>query len=724
MRGLLALLAFALLAGTAAAQDAPSSLIADRVEVSPDGVLTATGAVEVATDGARLTAGRLSYDRRTERLRIDGPIRVEDGSGTLVLAEEAELDGALREGIARGVRVVIDRQLQIAAAELARTGPRFDTLGRAVASSCRVCAAAPTPLWEIRARRIVHDRLERQIYFEGAQFRVAGVPVAYLPRLRLPGPGNDRSTGVLAPSLRTTSQLGTGLAVPFFATLGPSRDLTLTPYLSGETRTLGARYRQAFDFGTLEVEGAATRDEIEPGEGRGYLFARGRFALPGDAALAFDVEVASDDDYLLDYGIADRDILLAEIRAARVTATSFAQVRAGEDRRLRGRRDDDVEPGLQARGEWIRRLPRALGGTAELRLLADGYRRRSTSPLDGPDPDALPDGRDAARVAASADWRRAVRLPGGAEATARARLDLQAARIADDAASEGTVARAVPTAGVTLRWPLVRRGGTASDLLEPTVQLLWAGDAADAPNEDATRPELDEGNLFALPRFAGDDVIETGARANLGLTWTRRAPGYALTGTVGRVYRGTALEAFAAGGPLSGTRSDWLVAGGLSLGGAVRADGRALVSDGGEVTRGELRVAGRRERLSLEAGYVWNQGQREVDGIRSSRISEVALDAGFPVSRAWDAGAELRYDFAADRPQRVGVGLTWNGDCARARMELSRRFSDDDADDLSSETRFGVSVELTGIGGAARRGVGACERAPGPVLSGGDRPAR
>ena len=705
MSRLLVLLALLIVALPAAAQDgASSSLIADRVEVSPDGVLTATGAVEIAAEGVRLTAAELVYDRGTGELEIAGPIRIEDAAGTLVLADGAALDAELRTGIARGVRVVIDAQLQIAAAELARAGPRFDTLGRAVASSCRVCAANPTPLWEIRARRVVHDRTERQIYFEGAQFRVAGLPVAYLPRLRLPGPGNDRATGVLTPSLRTTSQLGTGLSVPFFVALGPSRDLTVTPYLSGSTRTLGLRYRQAFERGTLDVEGAGTDDDIDEG-GRGYLFASGRFRNARGVRLEFDVEAASDDDYLLDYGITDSDILRRELRVIDVRTNTFRALRFGEDERLRGR-GTGVEPGLQVRAEWVRRVPRAVGGIAELRLLADGHRRASDDPLDGPDADTLPDGRDLARVAASADWRRAYRLPAGAELTARTRLDLQAVRVADDATFDGTLARAVPTAGATLRWPLVRRRGGATDLLEPTVQLLWSGDAADAPNDDATRPELDEGNLFALPRFPGDDVLETGARANLGLAWTRTAPGYTLGGTAGRVYRGSALEEFALGGPVPGTRSDWLLALGLSFGEAVRADARALVGDDGEVTRAETRIAARRGRLSLAAGYVWNEGQREIDGIRSTRISELAVDAGFPLGRAWDASAALRYDFAEDRAQRAGIGLTWSGDCARARLDLSRRFSD--ADDLSAETRFGVSVELTGIGGAARRAGGAC----------------
>ncbi len=703
----LVLAALMALAGPAAAQDAPSSLIADRVEVSPDGRLTATGAVEIRSEGARVTASSLTYDRETGALEIAGPIRLEDASGGVLVADGAALDAELRTGIARGVRLVVDAQLQIAAAELARAGPRFDTLTRAVASTCRVCAARPTPLWEIRARRVVRDRTERQIYFEGAQFRVAGVPVAYLPRLRLPGPGNDRATGLLAPEFRSTSQLGTGVALPFFVVLGRSRDVTLTPYVSGGTRTLGLRYREAFRAGTFTVEGAATSDDIQPGEGRGYLFSEGRFALADGSRFEFDIQTASDDDYLLDYGITERDLLRNELRLIDVSAPSYLDLRIGEFRRLRASEEADAfEPSVQGGAEWVRRTPGPFGGLAEFRLLADGFERASDRATDGPDAGTLPDGRDAARIAASADWRRAVRLAGGIEATGHARLDLQAVAVGDDATFAERITRAVPTAGVTLRWPWARRDGATSDLIEPTVQLLWSGDAKDAPNEDATRPELDEGNLIAVSRLPGDDILETGARANLALTWTRVAPAYELTATAGRIYRGTAPGDFSRDHPLAGTRSDWLLAAGLSLGERVRVDARALLDGDGEVTRAETRLEGRADRLSLAAGYVWNEGLVESDGIESGRISEIAVEADVPIGRAWDAGAALRYDLAEERPQRAALGLTWNGDCARARLDVSRRFSDED--DLSSETRFGVSVELTGIGGAARRGPGAC----------------
>ena len=152
-----------------------------------------------------MTAARLTYDRVADSLTIEGPITLTDGSGVTVLANQAELKADMSEGILRSARVVMNDQLQLAAAEVMRLGARYTAMNRVVASSCKVCADSPTPLWEIRARRVVHDQTERQIYFDNASLRLGGVPVFYIPRLRMPDPTLKRSTGFLMPSFSSTT---------------------------------------------------------------------------------------------------------------------------------------------------------------------------------------------------------------------------------------------------------------------------------------------------------------------------------------------------------------------------------------------------------------------------------------------------------------------------------------------------------------------------------------
>ena len=223
MRRLLILMSFILLAFPAAAQDR-ATLIADTVSVLSGSVLVARGHVEVYFQGQRLTASEIRYDRAADRLIVTGPIRIDDGKGSVFTAEQADLSADLTEGLLTSARLVLNRQLQLTAAELLRSdGGNLTSLRSVAASSCTICAGNPTPLWEIRASEVVHDAAAQQIYFSDATLRFAGVPVLYLPMLRVPDPTLTRATGFLIPRLRSTTALGTGFKLPYFIAIKDSR---------------------------------------------------------------------------------------------------------------------------------------------------------------------------------------------------------------------------------------------------------------------------------------------------------------------------------------------------------------------------------------------------------------------------------------------------------------------------------------------------------------------
>ena len=300
-----------------------ATLVADTVFVTGDQRLVAQGNVEVLFDGTRLSAARVTYDQVSDQLVIEGPIFLVIDDGTIMTASRASLDPTFENGILRGARLVLDQQLQLAANQISRVDGRYNQLLRVVATSCQVCED-DTPLWEIRASRVVHDQLERQLYFDDAQFRVMGVPIIWVPRMRLPDPTLDRATGLLIPQLRSSDLLGTGLKLPYFVRLGDHRDLTLTPYLSSNTTTLEARYRQAFLSGNIEINTAVSSDTLLSGATRGYIMAEGEFDLVGDFALTFDLEATTDRDYILDYGYSSKDRLDSQIARAESLTFQFS----------------------------------------------------------------------------------------------------------------------------------------------------------------------------------------------------------------------------------------------------------------------------------------------------------------------------------------------------------------------------------------------------------------
>ena len=296
----------------------PAVLVADRVWLEGKTRLIASGNVEALYDDVRIKAARISYDRTSDRLSIEGPITITQGEDVLVLADAAEMDPAWQNGLLSGARMVLNQQVQLAAHQLSRINGRYSQLYKASVTSCRVCDNGRPPLWQIRARRVIHDQIAQQLYFEDAQIRVMDVPIFYLPRLRLPDPTLARATGFLIPKIAGNSELGTGIKIPYFIRLGDHRDLTLAPFLSANTRTVELRYRQAFRNGRIRFSGALSQDNLTTRDYRGYLFGEGLFNLKRDFKLSFGLELVSDKTYLVDYDYSDKDRLDSEIAITRV----------------------------------------------------------------------------------------------------------------------------------------------------------------------------------------------------------------------------------------------------------------------------------------------------------------------------------------------------------------------------------------------------------------------
>lgn len=692
MRRLLLVLLFLLAPVAARAQEDGAALVADTLIVTADERLIASGNVQAYFEGTVVSAARVTYDRRADRLLVEGPILIRDRDGTVIAAERAELDPRLEDGLLRGARVVLDRQLQIAANRVDRVGP-VTALTGAAASSCQVCPGRP-PLWEIRAEQVIYDELAGQLYFDNARFLIRGVPILWVPRLRLPDPRNDRATGLLIPRLRSSGDLGFGIQLPYFIVLGPSRDLTLSPYLSARTLTLETRYREAFLNGDIEVRGAVSRDDLRPGAVRGYLAAEGAFRLPGRLDLAFDASVASDDDYPSDYGLSDADRIESVLRLARAEAASLFEAELVHTRLLDG--DEEVPP-LQGSAAWERRVW-AAGGRLTFGASADGFLRRR-GVLDGA-------AREVLRAGAFAAFERDTVLGYGLLAETEARAAVDAWRVSDDDAAEGPILRVTPAAAITLRWPLLRRSAAVADLVEPVVSLGWAaGLGGTPPNEDSRLPDLDESNLHALSRLPGQDATEEGGRLSLGLSWTRQVPGAVATLSFGRVLRTEGLEVSDASG-LGGTASHWLAAGRVDIAGGFALDARALLEDDLSPGKVEAKLGWSAEALTIGAAYLRLPADPFEE--RPDAVEELSLQGAFRPSPRWTLRGDTRYDLARDRPGRLRLGVTWRSECVEVDVSVARRYTT--SGDAEPATDFGLSINLIGFsaGNAPRVEPGAC----------------
>jgi len=669
-----------------AAQNA-ATLLADQISVTSSGALAARGNVEAFFEGTRLSAAGIIYDPSSDRLIFEGPILIRLSDGTVFTADRADLGLRLENGILLGARMVLDRQLQFAASQINRSEGRYTELTRVVATSCQVCAGE-APLWEIRASKVSHDQIERQLYFLDAVFRVRGIPVLWLPWMRMPDPTLKRATGFLIPSLRSTDLLGIGLKTSYFIALGNTRDLTITPYVSPLTTTIEARYRQAFLTGEIEVNGALTQDLIRAGETRGYLFTSGELDLPMDYLLRFGVQMASDEGYLLDYGHSAADRLENFLSFSRFRPDFISLGRLTAYQGLLPDVTTESTPPILGNARFERRLrPDLIGGLLRYGAEIEGHARPFE--ISGTS-------RDVVRIGLTGSWQDTYLFGPGLIAEAEAGMTLDAYGTFDDPANEGFLARFQPKAMLTLRWPLVRgaaSGGT--DVLEPVVALAWSESLGGTPvNEDGTRSELDSGNLFALSHFAGQDRIETGPRLAFGGTWTHSGPaGWSGRLTAGQIRRLEESPDFTTTSGLAGYSSNWLVAGQLALPTGLTFDGRALLSEQGIFGKSEGRIGWNSKKLNLSAGYVWLDADPGEN--RPDEIAEWALDLGYRINDVLSLDFGGRYDLAADRPATARATIGWNNECVSVELSASRRYVYSTT--VSSSTDLSLEIGLNGF---------------------------
>ena len=617
------------------------------------------------------------------------------------------LTSDLREGVIRGVRFLLDERTQAAAVELHRVDGRYVQLFKAVASSCTVCEERPTPLWSISARRVIHDRVRRQLFFHGARFEIAGVPVFYFHRLRMPDHTVGRASGFLIPQFQTTSNLSTGVKIPYFITLGDHADLLLTPYVSSRTNTLEGRFRRELTFGSLIMTGALTDDdlspvELDPNDLRGYLFAEGRFFLPRNFRLNLDLELVSDNSYLLTYDYSDADRLNSRLEVTRAGRDEYVSASVSvledlfdvsEDKSL----DDELRRGsvIYQRRLWSD----AMGG--EIRLAFNAVASKTfTDPYDSSDEKRIPGKEDRLhRVGITAEWLQSRILDGGLVASARARLSADARRENNDGYPQISSSRVVPAAALELRWlhlRIVENRGT--DVLEPMFQVAWT-DRARQREEDSGLAEFDEGNLLALSRFPEFDRYERDWRAAVGVGWTRLAlDGSEYSVTAGRLFRNERGEGFLTGSGLTGDGSDWLLSGRIERD-RLTFSTRALINDGLNFSRFETQVTWNDGVTSASGRYNWTPANSDAKNPNDARgVSELIVDASRAIYRLWTVSLEGRYDRSAGRTTKAGLGLTYRNECVTVDISVSRRFSSSESINVPTSTDFNVRVTLGGFG--------------------------
>lgn len=496
--------------------------------------ITARGNVEVIQNDRILRADTLTYNQRSQVVAATGNVAIVEPAGDVIFADYVELSEDLRQGVIDNIRVLLSDNSRMAAVGGRRTDTRTE-MRRAVYSACNLCEKDPTraPLWQVRAEKIVHDETTRDIVYNDAVVEFFGVPVAYTPYLSHPDPTVKRRTGLLAPTLGSSKEIGQFIKLPYYVTLSPDEDFTVEPVFSTETAAVGGEYRKRFSNGELAGSGSITRSDHVSADGRneirGHFFGRGRLDIDPTWRAGSDVQRTSDDTYLRRYRYSTQRFLnsagplettdYASSKVLRSTAfvegfrgRSYANASSYVFQDLRPGIDNDTVPVvLPSLAYNFMGEPNANGGRWLFNASALGLSRQ--------------DGTDSQRLSAEAGWSLPYIAPAGDVYTVTATVRADGYLINDFVTPAGTqddglTGRVFPQLAFDWRYPLVRHEGGIQQFIEPVIGLVAApggGNPSRIPNEDSQHIDLDDINLFSHNRFTGFDRVEPWARVAYGM---------------------------------------------------------------------------------------------------------------------------------------------------------------------------------------------------------------
>ena len=236
-------------------------------------------------------------------------------------------------------------------------------------TSCNECEGKE-PNWYLSASSAERDSDNFNIIYKDVTVRVKGLPIAYIPYLRMPDPSVRRARGFLVPEAVLTSNLASGLKIPYFIPFGSSSDLLITPYFSSKTATLEYRFRKKFRNGELIGNGSFSDDDLVNNDLRYFSQLVGNYKLGYGIDLNFDIGTVGDSSYLGDYVYSEESEFNSEI-SLKKTIVQKQQFFYGDLSYLReNEQDNSLDEYYSLSGSYIKEIsPEDLAG--RLRLSAN-----------------------------------------------------------------------------------------------------------------------------------------------------------------------------------------------------------------------------------------------------------------------------------------------------------------------------------------------------------------
>ncbi|MGE0252505.1 MAG: LPS-assembly protein LptD [Dongiaceae bacterium] len=678
---------------------APIVLEADRIDYNEEsGVATASGHVTLQQNGRTLKADKIVYNQSNDSVSAVGNIRLQEEGGETIFADYVELSDEMKNGVIQELKIRLTDDSRLAAREATRKDGTRNEMRNAVFSPCKSCKGE-SPLWQIKAKKVVHDETTHDIAYRDARIELAGTPVLYTPYLSHPDPTVKRRTGFLSPSLAGSQELGTIIKTPYYWALRPYRDLTLTPmYVSNDGTLLNTEYRERFHNGDLRLQfsggdletkrGLVRRDQTSI---RGHIDAGLALNLSDEWKFNADIQAASDPTYLRRYRLSqlDEDVLTSRLQGQGFFDRNYANIRALAFQGLRNIDDNRRTPYILPQASYFYvGHENTLGGTINVQTDMLNLVRE--------------EGAESRRLVIAGDWERDFTTRGGHIFSLNTGLIATGYHVSDVPSpageQDGFTGRALPHIAADWRYPLIRSAAVTT-VIEPRVGIVLSPNSSNKetiPNEDSQTFDFDDTNLFSIKRFPGFDKLAGGQRINYGINVGVYDGARGASAFIGQSWRVREDDTYNRGTGAENNFSD--VVGRVLINPSRDLDivyRFRLNTEDTQLRRNELGLTNRRGRVKLGIDYLF------IDRLAGSgefpEREEVALRSAIQIAEFWTLSGRIIKDLGnADATRLARTALTYSDECLTASLGFERDFTDDGENKPSSSIMFRVNLKYLG----------------------------
>jgi LPS-assembly protein len=290
----------------------PLFMEADRIQGTQDKEMEAFGNARLRKRGQAFHADWMRHDTPTDVLDAKGNVRIEQ-EREILLGDTLRYEMGTDRGYMDRPRYQLmsipeTGPIAVGSTRLVETDGRgtaerllFEGPGQYRVQSASYTTCEPgNDAWFLRARQLDIDRNRDVGVARDASIVFFDVPIFYSPYLSF-SLHQERKSGFLTPSYRTSNTTGLEFTAPFYWNIAPEMDATFFPrYMSKRGLQLGSEFRYLNTGGRGELRAEMLANDQQIDRDRWGLFTKQQQALGKDWNSTLNINRVSDDKYFTD----------------------------------------------------------------------------------------------------------------------------------------------------------------------------------------------------------------------------------------------------------------------------------------------------------------------------------------------------------------------------------------------------------------------------------------